>query len=373
MILVPQPAQELRTLAWYGLAVVTSYFFVVSLALRWRPRSGVRVAQYEPPTGVSPAMAAYLLERGVSDKPFVVAIVNMAAKGYLRIEQGPADYLLSRINVSAPLEAEEDVIAQALFSRNVTSVRLSELHKLESIARNVRNTLESSAEPDLISPHFSWFVPALTMSLWCFLAAFYPEVDGLAKADGSALLMFPAFFSVWGLLATFKTLPAMLSKLKSFLPGRTGHPQRLVRADLTALLMFTVAASSLGVIAWATSLQSAMLFGSLVTVNLAGWMALRSPTRTGHQLLDQLSDFRMFFAAVDSDRVNRLNIPNAPSPNAEEYWAWALAFDVEHAWGEQFAAAVLNRLGPDSAMVSIQNNLPEDARASAELLDLHLR
>jgi Predicted membrane protein (DUF2207) C-terminal domain len=373
MIVISQPAQELRTLAWFGLAAVTSYFLVVSIALRWRPRRGVRVAKYDPPAGISPAMAAYLLERGVSDKSFVVAIVNMAAKGYLRIEQGPADYLLSRINASAPLEAEEDVIAQALFSRNVPSVRLSELHKLESIARNVRNTLESSAEPDLISSHFSWFVPALTMSLWCFLVALYPEMDGLAKSDGIALLMFPAFFSVWGLLATFKTLPAMLSKLKSFLPGRTGHPQRLVKADLTALFMFTVAAASLSVIAWATSLQLAMLFGSFVSVNLAGLMALRSPTRTGHQLLDQLSDFRMFFAAVDSDRVNRLNIPNAPSPNAEEYWAWALAFDVEHAWGEQFAAAVLNRLGPDSAMVSIQNNLPEDGRASAELLDLHLR
>lgn len=373
MIVAPQPAQEFRTLAWYGVAAVTSYFFVVSAALRWRPRRGVRVAKYDPPTGISPALAAYLLERGVSDKPFVVAIVNMAAKGYLRIEQGPADYLLSRINVSASLEAEEDVIAQALFSRNVPSVRLSELHKLESIARNVRSALESSAEPDLISPHFSWFVPALTMSLWCFLAGLYPEMESLAKSDGIALLMFPAFFSVWGLLATFKTLPAMLSKLKSFLPGRTGHPQRLVKADLTAPFMVTVAAASLGVIAWATSLQLAMLFGSFVTVNLAGLMALRSPTGTGHQLLDQLSDFRMFFATVDSDRVNRLNTPNVPSPNAEQYWAWALAFDIEHAWGEQFAAAVLNRLGPDSAMVSIQNNLPEDARASAELLDLHLR
>jgi len=86
----------MRTLAWYGLVVVAAYYFLASVALRWRHRRGVRVALYDPPSGISPAVAAYLWERGVSDKPFVVALMNMASKGWLKIEQGPADYLLSR-------------------------------------------------------------------------------------------------------------------------------------------------------------------------------------------------------------------------------------------------------------------------------------
>ena len=141
----------MRTLAWYGLGAVTAYFCLVSLALRWRPRKAVPVVRYEPPAKKSPAVAAYLLERGVGDKPLVVAILNMAAKGYLRIDQGPNDYPLSRVNVSATLEAEEEVIADAIFSRAVPSVRLSALFKLERIARSVRACLESSIEPALIS------------------------------------------------------------------------------------------------------------------------------------------------------------------------------------------------------------------------------
>lgn len=359
-------------MAWYGLAAVTSYFCLASVALRWRPRTGVRVARYEPPAGVSPALAAYLLERGVSDKPFVVALVNMAAKGYLRIEQGPTDYLLSRVNVSVPLEAEEQAIAEALFSREA-SVRLSALRNLENIARNVRSSLESAAEPDLLSPHFWCFIPGLTVSLWCFLAALYPEMQDLANANGSTALVFPAFLAVWALLAAIRTLPAIFYKLRSRLPGRTPHPLRFAKGDRTAPLMILVASASLGVIAWATSPQFALLFGLFTIVNLVSLMALRSPTAAGNELLRQFADFRMFFAAVDSDRVNRVNAPNAPSATPEKYWAWALALDVEHAWGEQFAAAVLNRLGPDSAMASIQNNLPEDRRASDEILDLHLR
>ena len=81
----------------------------------------------------------------------------------------------------------------------------------------------------------------------------------------------------------------------------------------------------------------------------------------------------MFLAAVDSDRMNRVNAPTASSTVPEKYWAWALALNVEHAWGEQFAAAILDRLGPESAMVSIESSCPEESRANAEMLDLYLR
>jgi hypothetical protein len=373
MTVAAHSAEQLRLLAWYGLSAVALYFVLASLALRWRPRASVRVTSYEPPRGVSPAVGAYLLERGVGDKPFVVAIVNMAAKGYLKIEQGPCDYLISQVSASVPLETEEEIIANALFRRDSPSALLSNLFALEKTARNVHNSLESAAEPDLISPHFPFLVPALTVSFWCFLAALYPEMQSLWDANFSALLILPAFLAVWSLLATLRTLPATFYKIKSRFPGRTPHPLRFVKADRTSPVMFLVALASMAVMGWASSWQLAALFGSYIAVNLVGSMALRAPTSAGHALLHQLADFRMFFAAVDSDRVNRVNAPNAPSPATEKYWAWALALDVEHAWGEQFAAAVLNRLGPKSAMTSIENNLPEEARASQEILDLHLR
>ena len=110
-----------------------------------------------------------------------------------------------------------------------------------------------------------------------------------------------------------------------------------------------------------------------VVVNLLGMIALHSPTTAGYELLQQLADFRMFLAAVDSDQVNRMNAPSEPSPTAEKYWGWALALDVEHAWGEEFAAAVLNILGPDSAMASIESSLPENRRTSGKMVDLNLR
>jgi len=373
MLAVPNPDQQLRTLAWYGLGVVASYFSLASVALRWRPRGGVRVTRYEPPSGVSPALAAYLLERGASDKPFVVAILSMAAKGYLKIEQGPEDYLLARTDPSVPLDDEESVIAERFFSGKMPEICLADLHKLEKTAREVRNSLESAAEPDLVSPNFPFFVPGVTVSIWCFLAALYPEMEGLWKSNFGAMLTLPAFVAVWALLATIRTLPVMLFKLGSVIFGGDAHSVRFVKADRSAPITLLVAIACLGIIGWASSWQFAALFGLFIVVNLVGLIALRAPTAAGHKLLGQLSDFRTFLVAVEGDPVNRLNPSNAPSATALKYWAWALALDVERAWGAQFAAAVLNRLEPDAAMVSIENNCPEDDRAKNEILDLHLR
>ena len=377
-------------LAWYGLAAVAAYFFLASVVLRWRRRSGVRVAQYDPPPGVSPAVAAYLWERGVSDRPFVVALLNMASKGWLKIEQGPADYLLSRGDASAQLTDEEQVIAEDLFrgttsthevhgvlvstiNPEANSVRLSQLFALGRIALSVRNVLEAAVEPELLSSHFAWFVPGLTLSLWCFFAAVYPEIDGLRNSPAGGLVIVSAVFVVWALLATIKTLPATVYKLMSHLPGRTPRPLPLVKRDGVVLIMLLVSLASLAVFAWISSVQFALQFGALLVVNLVGFFALRAPTAAGHAVLAKLSDFRMFLAQVDSDRVNRMNAPTAPSPVSEKYWAWALALDVEHAWGEQFTAAVLNLLAKASIEGRGAMQGPEHGSAAAEIMDLHLR
>jgi hypothetical protein len=99
----------------------------------------------------------------------------------------------------------------------------------------------------------------------------------------------------------------------------------------------------------------------------------RLPTLTHHRLLDQLADFRTFLAEVDQDRVNRMNLPKGLSTAPDKLWAWALALGIEHAWGEQFASAVLNIVGLETAFFDMEQNLPEQRRRELEILDLHLK
>ena len=288
-----QFAWELHILGWAGFFLVTAYFCVASIALRWRPE-GTRVVRYEPPADISPATAAYLHERGVNDKPLAVAFVNMAAKGYLRIVQDGDDYILSQSDPSVPLELEEDLIAKAMFAHNNSPVRLSQLKLLVRIARDVRGSLRSAVEPDLVSPHFPFFVPGLTISLWCFLAALCPEIEILWRSNGTSGLVLPALLSVWFLLATIRTLPATIYKLKSLLPGRSPYRMRFVKNDSTSLFLSLASMASLAVIGWATSTQFALLFAGFVVANVLGWMALRAPTPEGRVVLHSSQTFACF-------------------------------------------------------------------------------
>ena len=109
-----------------ALIFVLLYFVVVALAIRiFEPRP-VLVAQYEPPRGISPAVAAWLLERGALPRALAAAIVNMAPKRYLRIEQSGDLYSITQLgpDVSLDLEPEEDALARNLFKVTTASISI---------------------------------------------------------------------------------------------------------------------------------------------------------------------------------------------------------------------------------------------------------
>ncbi len=56
-------------------------FYIVNvIALRWTPKKTM-VTQYDPPQGVSPALAGYLRENGRCERAFAAALVSLASKG----------------------------------------------------------------------------------------------------------------------------------------------------------------------------------------------------------------------------------------------------------------------------------------------------
>jgi hypothetical protein len=83
--------------AVFALTFVFLYFVIVALAIRVFEPQPVLVAQYNPPKGASPAVAAWLLERGALPRALAAAIVSMAAKGYLKIEQSGDLYSITQL------------------------------------------------------------------------------------------------------------------------------------------------------------------------------------------------------------------------------------------------------------------------------------
>lgn len=66
-------------------------------------------------------------------------------------------------------------------------------------------------------------------------------------------------------------------------------------------------------------------------------------------MIAELENFKEFLSRADSDRLNRENQPGETPAILEKYTAYAVALDVEHAWGEEFTGNILDLLQYDQA------------------------
>ena len=70
-----------------GLAVCCLYFLIAWFLVGRDPAKGTIIPRFHPPKGFTPASCRFVMEMDFDDKSFAAALVSMAVKGYLRIEQ----------------------------------------------------------------------------------------------------------------------------------------------------------------------------------------------------------------------------------------------------------------------------------------------
>src|SRR5690606_429562 len=101
-----------------GLLAILSYYIPVWRRFGRDPKEGLIVTRYEPPEGFSPASLRYIERMSYDNKAMTAAVVNLAVKGYLRIEKSGKTHVLHRLDASpdaAPLAAGEQVLLSQLF------------------------------------------------------------------------------------------------------------------------------------------------------------------------------------------------------------------------------------------------------------------
>ena len=107
---------ELAAAAW--LIVLVSYLFVIMISGR-RGKPHVAVASYTAPADISPAVAAWLLARGDMPRAVAAALVNMAAKGYVKLEQSS-----DLVSVTQVLDASDRNLERARRAERATQEKL---------------------------------------------------------------------------------------------------------------------------------------------------------------------------------------------------------------------------------------------------------
>jgi uncharacterized membrane protein YgcG len=324
-------------LGFAGLIVVFLYYVMVWGMFGRDPARGTIVPLYEPPDGMSPAAMRFLERMGFDGKAFTAAIVGLAAKGYLTIEQDESKtYKLVR-KTEGPgekdLTADEKTLARILFEDGTPLVLTNSKHELLTRARKaLENNLHASMEKTYFLTNGRYVWPGSILSLL--------SVATMIVMGGGAQVGVAIFMSVWLTGWSFGVYALVSSVIRAWRSVRTEGILGAGQAGFLTLFSLPFLAGEcvgIGLLYWSCGLLASAIIAAAISINVLFHHLLKAPTLAGRALMDRVDGFKTFLKAVDADRLQTMAPPEKTPQLFERFLPYALALGVEHAWSEQFS------------------------------------
>jgi len=324
-----------------ALLVLLLYYGFVWAAVGRDPKRGVIMPLYEPPANLSPAAMRYLARMGFDNKTFASAILDLAARGFLKIRFQADSYTLYRTKTdNRALTPDEQQLANQVFSGRDQLWLHHENHAVISAGMAaLKAWLKLNEQKIYFFTNSHYLIPGIVFSV--------ATVAIVAYLKSPASLLIVVFLSLWLSIWSFAVVGMLIG---AFTAWKEVFASRKHSAPPVgkALLYSLIALAFLGGECFAifaltkfTSLPLAVFLFTSIALHILFHSLLKAPTVAGRRLLDQIEGFKMFLGAVDGDRMNRINPPEQTPETFEKFLPYALALDVEQAWAEKFSG-VLN-------------------------------
>jgi len=317
--------------AWLVLLVVAVYLFM------WRrvgidPGSGPMRLRQDPPAGYSPAALGFIERRGYEQSQLSAALVSMALKGAIRIENDTTTkkWTLHDMGGGEGLSSEEEGLYRDLLSgRDRIELVQSRHSTLRTAIKNFRKSLARRLEREYFENNRKWFLAGLAVSVVGVLAlAWRWRFD----IEPPAL-----FLSVWlmGWTAGVASLGYRLVVLaRQALAG--GGPTLWIGTAALGLFSLPFLAAEVGVsvlLLTMVPLHLALAVVLVGAINVLFYHLLERPTLKGRGVLDELAGFRAFVGEMDE----------RPLPGVdrditlfERYLPFAISLGLATRWSNAF-------------------------------------
>jgi hypothetical protein len=327
------------TPAILALIFVAIYFGFVALVVNRPGPPHVSVARYEPPPGASPAVAAWLLERDLS-RAIAAALINMAAKGYLKIEQRHGFCSVTQLESSPPvrLEREENALSYRLFYDydcfDFDRVRPQLIGGIKVFQYALKDTTYFSSNAGLSYP--AWFISGVGIFFALANTHFWSQMDrvSIKVMTGVAVATFVSF------VVAVSMMRGTIEKIATRLPGSTAPQRPWTGADRRALRYLFISLAGIALFGLMSSTGAALLAFGFLVINGFFFHSLQGLTPAGREALAQLSDYRKFLSEVDADVISRLHISEQVPAQLRPQDAYAVALHLDLGWGEQFVSSI---------------------------------
>lgn len=281
------------------------------------------IPSFNVPGGFSPAMLRYFNKRKSDQKGFATAIVNMAVKKVIRIKKEAEDYVLERASedTSVLSPEEQQIYKHLLASRSKIAVDSSNNNTISA----ARTAYEATVKVKLdFENYFVKHSKHLTKGTLATVAAFALFMYFVGGGYPFVLLFFAPFIGV-GLFCIYNGIRSLKSTygLSLFLVlfglGFTGGPGYMLYQFVGKME------------------PTSAVFIILATLMFIAFIYLiKAPTVYGAAMLSEIAGFKMYLETAEQHRLNLLNPPELSPQLFEKFLPYAMALDVENAWGAKF-------------------------------------
>lgn len=318
-----------------GLLIVLAYYLFAWNRVGRDPEAGTIVPLFEPPDGFSPAAAHYLLKMGFRDTAFAAAVLSMAVKGYLKIDEDDGEFTLVRTSTdTTALSPGEKTLARTLFRYHPPIVLKQDNHKSIGAAKNA---FESKLEDELDKVYFQtnkrYLIPGAILTV---IVVVVTAVLSGSDAAGEAIVFMSVWLTSWT-VAVYALLKKAWSQWRMVIrDGQWSKMGTAVFMSLFALPFLGGEFIGIGLLVEESSVPTALLLITTFVMLPVFYHLLKAPTLEGRGVLDQIEGFKLYLSVAEKDRLEALHPPDETPELFEKYLPYALALGVENEWSEHF-------------------------------------
>jgi len=260
------------------------YYFITWARHGRDPDMPTVIPLFEPPDGLSPASVATVMNGGPDNSHITPAMISLAVKGFLRIDEKKEDvllglftkrtYIIVKLRAGTDLPREEQELLNRMFGNGQQRYEIDGSYdpSVQSMASAFRGTLNGQWQ-DFLGKGRNWrfwWIPLLTASV-CFI---------------SLMVL---------------------------------HNQYLGDNDVVYIAAFLVA--------------NVIIF--LLYVYL-----IQRPSEEKQALRSRLLGFKMYLSAAEEKQLQHFNPPTMTPEVFERFLPYAIAFKVEKVWGDRFQGMI---------------------------------
>ena len=329
--LIKRPSFTERIFTEYKEIAITALLLIALgayLFFTWKrygvdPEGPTVIPSFNVPGGFSPATLRYFVKRKSDQKGFASSIVNMAVKKVIRIRKEEEDYVLERASddISLLSTEEQQLYKHLLGTQSKIAINRSNNKDISS----ARTAYEASVKVKLdFEKYFVKHSKHLIKGILATVVAFALFMYFVGGGYPLVLLFFAPFLGA-GLFCIYIGIKGLRSSygLSLFLVlfglGFAGAPgwmllQFIGKMEPTSAVFIVLAT---------------LMFLSFIYL-------IKAPTVYGATMLSEIAGFKMYLETAEQHRLNLLNPPELSPQLFEKFLPYAMALDVENAWGAKF-------------------------------------